>query len=158
MMGWSLDLMCVLVYVWEVAEMEEGCGGGTDMYVPRGVGRMAVASHTTAGSLDGTVVLWFRLEWKRNQAGEKKRHGALVPAKSRGGAPCASGEGWLPSAFPSFLPSMGAPGWPVAGYRSAAALPRHVWAAGISLPPPGATWKCFLKGSRKMKALLANPV
>lgn len=61
--------MLLLVYVWEVTEMEEGCGGGTGMYVPCEVGRTAVASCTAVGGLDGTTVLWFWLEWKCNQAG-----------------------------------------------------------------------------------------
>lgn len=145
-MGWSLDLMCVLVYVWEVAEMEEGCGSGTDMYVPREVGRMTWASWTTTGSLDGTAVLWFWLEWKCNQAGEKKRHGALVSSKITGRCPFRLR--WrLASLSFSILPSVGARGWLAARWHSAAALPQHAWGAGRSPPPPpGATWKCFLKG------------
>ena len=129
----------MVVYVWEVAEMEEGRGGCTGMYVPREVGRMAVASHTAAGSLDDTAVLWFWLEWKCNQAGEKKkRRGALVSSKITGRCPLSLGEGWLPSAFPSFLP------WGLgAGRRLGAAqlLPSHDMrgrlAALLLLGPPG---------------------
>lgn len=107
-----LDLMCVLVYVWEVAEKEEACGGGAAMSMPREVGRMAAASRTTAGSLDATTLLWFWLQWKEIQPRDVAQQGALCPHLS-------------------ILPSM------------------------ASSCPPGATWKCFLKGCRGVKVLMA---